>query len=138
MNELTVVGQRRPSDIAAVLGNAVDTISQLTATIEQLKDMAEFGQAVMDDGQCYGFAEAAKMLSPKLRAETGIDIGQNRLIDTLKAMGIIQDNREPYQRYARYFKVVPKQTPVGMRTTSLFTGEGLAWILPRLVEYLHS
>jgi hypothetical protein len=50
-------------------------------------------------------------------------------------MGILNEKREPYQAYATYFKVVPKKTPIGIELTSLLTGKGLAWILPKLVGY---
>lgn len=132
MNELAVTGGY---DIASVLQRAVETNNQLVGAIEQMRKPAEFGLAVMDDGQCYGFSTAAKMLSPKLLELTGHDIGRNRLIDTMRIMGILNEGREPYQQYAHYFKVVVKQTPVGMEPTSLLTGKGLAWILPKLVEY---
>jgi hypothetical protein len=122
-------------DIPSALAKAVETITQLAAVIESLKAPAALGQAVMDDGECYGFATAAKMLSPKLEELTGHDIGRDRLIDVLKALRIIDDGREPYQQFAHHFKVVPKQTPVGIKTTSLLTGKGLAWVLPKLVEY---
>ena len=121
--------------VAEVLNQAVAMNTKLVAVIERLKGPAEFGLAVMDDGQCYGFATAAKMLSPKLMEETGHDIGRDRLIDALKALGILNERREPYQQYAHHFRVVLKQTPVGMQSTSLLTGKGLAWVLPKLVEY---
>lgn len=122
-------------DIPSVLAKAVETIAQLSAVIEQLKAPAALGQAVMDDGECYGFATAAKMLSPRLMELTGHDIGRDRLTDALKALRIIDASREPYQQFAHHFKVVPKQTPVGIMKTSLLTGKGLAWVLPKLVEY---
>lgn len=131
-------------EVATVLQRALETNQQvvqvnaeLMATIERLKAPADFGMAVMDDGQCYGFDTASKMLAPKVRAATGHDIGRDRLIDFLKAEGIIDQQREPYQRFSHHFKVVLKNTPVGMKPTSLLTGKGLAWLLPRLVERYH-
>jgi phage antirepressor YoqD-like protein len=123
------------NDVAAVLQQSVQTINALQMVIQEMQPLAEFGQAIMDDGQCYGFSTAAKMLSPKLIELTGHDLGRNRLINTLKAMGILNEKREPYQAYATYFKVVPKKTPIGIELTSLLTGKGLAWILPKLVGY---
>jgi len=122
-------------ELAITLTRAVDVITSLTDQIALLRPAAEFGQAVMDDGKNYGFALAAKMLSPKLKEETGHDIGRDRLIDALRALHIINYDRIPYQQYAHYFKVVNKETAIGMQPTSLLTGKGLSWVLPKLIEY---
>jgi phage antirepressor YoqD-like protein len=136
MSDLAFVG----GDIASVLQQAVDTNNQLMAVISRMRAPAELGMAVMDDGECYTFAEAAKLLSPKLKELTGAEIGQNRLFDTLRTLGILQASEshrnEPYQQYTHHFKLVLKHNEhVGMKLVPLFTGKGLAWILPKLVEY---
>ena len=118
------------------MNNHLTTVNKrLSSIIESLQPQAAFARAVMDDGQCYSFATAAKMLSPDLKQRTGHEIGRDRLIDALKAMHIINENREPYQEHVRHFKVVLKQTPVGMMPVSLLTGKGIAWVLTRIVEY---
>lgn len=118
-----------------LLRQSADLIVALRTKIEELEPVAAFGQTVIDDGTCYSFEEAAKMLAPRLVQETGHDIGRNRLIDLLRLLGILENDRVPYQVYRKYFKIVPKKTPVGMKVTSLLTGEGLAWLFPKIVEY---
>ena len=139
MGDLMLSGD---GDIADVLQQAVETNGKLVALIERLRPLAAFGQAVMDDGQCYSFSIAAKMLSPKLQEVTGHDIGQNRLFDILRAMQILDSRQshwnEPKQEFAHHFKLVPKSTEIGMKMTPLFTGKGLAWILPKLIEWYRS
>jgi phage antirepressor YoqD-like protein len=130
------------SDTATVdlLTQAVETIQKLTSHIETLQVPAELGKAVMEDSECYPFREAAKILTPKLKEKTGVEMGQNRLFETLRAMKVLQSStshwNEPYQQYAHFFKLVIKDNEhAGVKVVPLFTGKGLAWILPKLVGY---
>jgi len=127
-------------DVASVLRQAAETNLKLMAAIEQMQVPAALGLAVMEDDECFQFAEAAKLLAPKLKERTGADVGQNRLFDALRAMKILQSTQahwnEPYQEYAHHFKLVIKNNPhVGLKVVTMFTGKGLAWVLTRLVEY---
>jgi phage antirepressor YoqD-like protein len=124
-------------EIAEVLNASQALVIRLSEVIEKLKPIAEFGQAVMDDGQCYGFDEASKILGDKIKEVTGRDIGRNRLFGALRETRILERDNQPYQHMKHHFKVVIKQTPAGMKKTTLFTGAGLAWILPKLLEYYH-
>jgi phage antirepressor YoqD-like protein len=129
----------RDDRVLSLLQQAREFNTLLVAEIERLSVPAQLGQAVMDDGQCYTFSQAAKMLSPKLKEETGEAIGQNILFAVLRDIGILQSSEahrnEPKQQFITYFKLVPKETPVGIRLTPLFTGKGLAWVFPKLLEY---
>jgi phage antirepressor YoqD-like protein len=126
-------------DIESTLVKAMEVNQQLVVIIKNLKIPAEFGEAVMDDGQCYGFAEVAKILNNKIELQTGKQIGRDRLFEVCRDLGILQTSlvhrNEPYQQYLHYFKLVLKQTPAGIKVTPLFTGKGLAWVLPKLLEY---
>jgi len=127
-------------DVAAVLRQAAETNLQLMAAIEQMQAPAALGLAVMEDDGCYQFAEAAKLLAPRIKEKTGVEVGQNRLFEALRTMRILQSTQahwnEPYQEYVHHFKLVLKNNPhVGIKTVTLVTGKGLAWVLQKLVEY---
>jgi len=121
--------------IVDLLRNAMELNVKLASAIERMRAPAEFGRSVMDDGSCYDLGETAKMLSPKLEAETGVGLGRNRLAEALRNMGVFMQDNEPYQPYLYHFRIVLKPTPVGMKKVPLCTGEGLSWVLPKLVEY---
>ena len=83
----------------------------------------------------YSFATAAKMINEKVKQEAGCDIGRNRLLQIMRDLGVLNSYNEPRQQYMQYFRVVPKQTSIGMVPTSLINGKGIEWMLPRVVEY---
>jgi len=127
------------ANVAEVLQRALTLNNELTEIIRDMAVPARLGKAVMEDDQCFSFSEASKMLSPKLKEETGNDIGSKRLFSACRDMRILSSDpnhwNEPYQEYVHHFKLVPKETDVGIKLTPLFTGKGLAWILPKLIRY---
>jgi phage antirepressor YoqD-like protein len=124
-------------ELAVILEQSVFAIDSLKKAIEELRPLADFGRAVIDDDKNYSMSEAAKTFHEHIKAETGKDIGRNKLFEALRAMKILRYNNEPYQEQltAGRFTVGQCQTQAGMVPVTRLTGKGLLYILPRLVEF---
>lgn len=125
------------TELTVVLEQSVLAINSLKKAIEEMRPLAEFGKAVIDDDKNYSISEAAKTFHEHIKAETGKDIGRNKLFDALREMKILRYNNEPYQDHvnAGRFTVGQFQTQAGMVPVTRLTGKGMLYILPRLVEF---
>jgi len=126
-------------ELAEVMQNALQTITTLTRTINDLKPDAEFGRAVMDDGTCKSMGEAAQEIADELYKRKGIRIGRNRLFAFLRRKGVLLCKprlNQPNQRYleAGYFVRKEKNTPIGPQPVTLVTGRGMAFIFKKVME----
>jgi anti-repressor protein len=124
-----------------VMELALKAIQSLQVKIDQLQPAAKLGQAVIDDERYYSFNDAAKSLHDQIKKETGFSIGEIKLFDALRHIGILSsyggNRNQPYQQHieAGRFKIVKHETPVGIKSVTKITGKGLAYILPKLLEY---
>lgn len=125
------------TELTVILEQSVMAINSLKKAIDEMRPLAEFGKAVIDDDKNYAMSEASKTFHEHIKAETGKDIGRNKMLEALREMKILRYNNEPYQEHvtAGRFTVGQILTPAGMKSVTRVTGKGLLYILPRLVEY---
>jgi len=124
-----------------VMELASKAIIALQDKIAELQPAARFGNAVMDDGRYYSFNDAAKTLYDQVKAETGFNLGEKKLFEALRSIGILSSHgsnwNQPYQPHieAGRFVIVKHETKVGIKSVTKITGKGLAYILPQLLEH---
>jgi phage antirepressor YoqD-like protein len=129
------------NQIATIMQQALQTVESLQKAIDELKPLADFGAAVIDDGRYYSFNDAAKSLYEAVKKETGFSLGEKKLFSALRELGILSNCgsnwNQPYQQHieAGRFVIVKHKTEVGMKSVPKITGKGMAYILPKLVEY---
>jgi len=130
-------GKMNDNEIAVVLQQSLTAIDSLKKALEELKPLADFGRAVIDNDKNYSMSEAAKTFHDHIIAETGKDVGRNKMFDALREMKILRYNNEPYQEHitAGRFSVGQFQTQAGIVPVTRITGKGLKYILPRLLEF---
>lgn len=70
-----------------------------------------------------------------------IGIGRNKLFLSLREMGILMNNNQPYQRYMKYFKIVDRVKEQGRSLksypTTLLNHEGCHYVKEKLKEAGH-
>ena len=129
------------NQIAEVMQQALQTVESLQKALQELRPLADFGAAVIDDGRHYSFNDAAKSLYDVIKKETGYSLGEKKLFNSLRELGILSNYgsnwNQPYQEHvtAGRFVIVKHETPVGGKSVTKITGKGLAYILPKLLEY---
>ena len=129
------------TEIAEVMSQALKTVESLQSALVKMKPLADFGAAVIDDGRYYSFNDCAKTLYDTIKNETGYSIGEKKLFTALRDLGILSSVgsnwNQPRQEHinAGRFIVVKHQTEVGIKSVTKITGKGLAYILPKLLEY---
>ena len=129
------------TELVEVMSQALKTVENLQSAIAKMKPLAEFGAAVMDDGRYYSFNDAAKTLYDTIKKETGYSIGEKKLFSALRDLDILSSYgsnwNQPRQEHvnAGRFIVVKHETEVGIKSVTKITGKGLAYILPKLLEY---
>jgi len=127
--------------IAVLLQNSTAVIERMQAALHELQPYAEFGMAVMEDERSFSMNDAAKSLHDAVKRETGFDMGQKKMFSALRDMGILSNYgsnyNEPYQQYINsgFFRVTKHETEVGIKSVTRITGKGMAWVLPKLLEY---
>lgn len=129
------------TELVEVMSQALKTVESLQSAIAKMKPLAEFGAAVMDDGRYYSFNDAAKTLYDTIKKETGYSIGEKKLFAALRDLDILSSYgsnwNQPRQEHvnAGRFIMVKHETEVGIKSVTKITGKGLAYILPKLLEY---
>lgn len=120
--------------IARALVLANRELEHKTQQLLEMAPKAEFYDAVADSRSAISVAEAAKVL--------GIPgMGQNKLFQTLREMGLLMSNNQPYQEYIErgYFRVIEQryQKPDGSTMVSpktLVYQKGLDYIRRKVQE----
>lgn len=105
---------------------AMAKIQEQKLALEAAQPKIEFHDAVTESDSCFGMSQAVKILN--------LTLGRNHFYTLLKADGIVNSDREPYQKYIDdgYFRVTVKPLPNGKtQTVTLVTGKGLAWLQKR-------
>lgn len=138
LRETVAAPSALPTDFATalrLLADSVEEKARLQAQIEAAAPKVEFFDAVAVSSNAVSFAQAAKWL--KVPGLTG----RNKLIQRLKADGILMQNREPYQQHidAGRFEVQPQTYAAGvdgakgkrLASTTRVTGRGLEWLARR-------
>jgi phage antirepressor YoqD-like protein len=129
------------NELIEVMSQALKTVENLQSALSKMKPLADFGAAVIDDGRYYSFNDAAKSLYESVKKETGFSIGEKKLFNALRELDILSSHgsnwNQPRQEHitAGRFVVVKHQTDVGIKSVTKITGKGLAYILPKLLEY---
>ena len=108
-------------------------IAALSAQIEEDRPYTHFGKSI-------SASDAAILLGDfaKVAANSGINIGRNRLFKWLRDNKYLMPDNKPYQRYVDQGVFAVKESKVftgfeeTIRTTTLVTGKGQKYLMERL------
>lgn len=96
-------------------------------TIKELQPKLHIADKVLDTKSSYDIGTFAKILE--------IDgIGRNNMFKWLKGQEILMNNNTPYQKHAKYFKVIPVQSNGYTNYKTLLKPNGIEYIVKRLIE----
>lgn len=97
-------------------------------TVEQLQPQLHIAETVGNARGYYDMGDFAKIL--------GIDkMGRNNMFKWLRDQGILMDKNVPYQRYVKYFKVIPTVAKNGYKSNkTLLKPNGIEYIVKKLID----
>ncbi|ROP40705.1 phage antirepressor [Saccharothrix texasensis] len=121
-----------------------EALRELAATVERA-EAAEAATAVLEpraqawDGLASSGADYSAREAAAILGRAGIGTGQNRLLDTLRDLGMVDGRGKPYARHARHLRLKPVSyyhPYTGVRTPGKpqirVTVEGLAYLHRKL------
>ena len=97
-------------------------------TIEDLQPKIHIANTILDTQSAYDVGSFAKIL--------GIDdMGRNNMFKWMRGQGLLMKGNEPYQKYMKYFKVIPVVNAQGYTNNkTLLNPKGVEYIVKRLID----
>lgn len=97
-------------------------------TIEDLQPKIHIANTILDTQSAYDVGSFAKIL--------GIDgMGRNNMFKWMRGQGLLMKRNEPYQKYMKYFKVIPVVNAQGYTNNkTLLNPNGIEYVVKRLID----
>ena len=97
-------------------------------TIEDLQPRIHIADTILDTQSAYDVGSFAKILGIK-------NMGRNNMFKWMRSQGLLMKRNEPYQKYMKYFKVIPVVNAQGYTNNkTLLNPNGVEYIVKRLID----
>jgi len=96
-------------------------------TIKKLESKIHFGELLENSKNDYDIGTFAKFLNIE-------DMGRNKMFQWLKDNEILMKNNTPYQKYNRYFTVIPVVKGTYSSNKTLLKAKGIEFIVKKLIK----
>jgi hypothetical protein len=96
-------------------------------TIKKYETEITLANDLLNSNHCYDIGNFSKILDVK-------NLGRNNFFEWLKKQDILRGNREPYQQYMKYFKVIPLYDNRFANSKTLIRATGVKYIVNKLIK----
>ena len=96
--------------------------------IEQLQPKLHIANVISESKSCFDMGVFSKVLNIN-------GLGRNNMFAWLRGKEILRDSNEPYQRYMKYFKVIPVVSRTGYTSNkTLIKPNGVEYLVKKLID----